>query len=75
VVVSKDQVVNRNLKGSIANLSKNYDSTPVIAYSVKAEKINNKVVISQKISEKNDMYLAVVRGTVNPYFTTPGYSP
>ena len=75
IQIESKNTINKNLNTKVEALTTEESSAVVLTYSTKAEKVNDKVVVNNKIAHKNDLYMAVSRGQVNPYFATPGFTP
>jgi len=74
VQVNASEVKNTFIDTQANQVALQYNSQPVLVKSVKGEQVSNKVVITNKIAENNNLQLAVTRGMVNSYNSKPGYN-
>lgn len=74
VQVSASEVKNTFIDTQANQVALQYNNQPVLVKSVKGEQVGNKVVITNKIADNNNLQLAVTRGMVNSYNSKPGYT-
>jgi hypothetical protein len=74
VQINASEVKNTFIDTQANQVALQYNSQPVLVKSVKGEQVGNKVVITNKIAENNNLQLAVTRGMVNSYNSKPGYN-